>query len=194
MKQNSVHGVSRDHPDGAAIDEFDNRVQLPEVLAGGLHLHPQHPGVLSLRVAHSSQLQKGRKPAKGERGCVGLGKERGGGAGGRKYLELALGGVLEPLGVALVESDDGGGDAEATGRRGPWQGEPERVGADRAAEGGRGGGVGSSHGSCCGPGPRSELGEVECAGRKMDDSFLRTSKMYVARIFKKILDYPSIII
>ena len=119
MKQNSVHGVSRDHPDGAAIDEFDNRVQLPEVLAGGLHLHPQHPGVLSLRVAHSSQLQKGRKPTKGERGCVGLGKERGGGAGGRKYLELALGGVLEPLGVALVESDDGGGDAEATGRMGP---------------------------------------------------------------------------
>jgi len=81
VKQNSVHGVSRDHPDGAAIDEFDNRVQLPEVLAGGLHLHPQHPGVPS--------------------------------------LELALGGVLEPLGVALVESDDGGGDAEATGRMGP---------------------------------------------------------------------------
>ena len=70
VKQNSVHGVSRDHPDGAAIDEVDYRVQLPEVLAGGLHLHPQHPGVLSLRVAHSSQLQKGRKPAKGERDCV----------------------------------------------------------------------------------------------------------------------------
>ena len=86
VKRKSVHGVSRDHPEGAAIDEVDNRVQLPEVLAGGLHLHPQHPGVLSLRVAHSSQLQKGRKPAKGERGCVGLGKERGGGAGGRKYL------------------------------------------------------------------------------------------------------------
>jgi hypothetical protein len=33
--------------------------------------------------------------------------------------------------------------------------------------------------------PSSELGAVECAGRKMDDSFLRTSKMYVARIFKK---------
>ena len=60
-----------------------------------------------------------------------------------------------------MESDDGGGDAEATGRRGPWQGEPERVGADRAAEGGRGGGVGSGHESRCGPGPSSELGEVE---------------------------------
>jgi len=71
----SVHGVSRDHPDGAAIDEVDNRVDLPEVLAGGLHLHPQHPGIPSLR-AHKTQPPKkpflavsARKPAKGERCC-----------------------------------------------------------------------------------------------------------------------------
>jgi hypothetical protein len=44
-----VHGVSRYHPDAAAVDEVDDGVQLPEVLAGGLHLDPQHPRIPSLR-------------------------------------------------------------------------------------------------------------------------------------------------
>lgn len=48
VKQN-IHGVSRDHPNGALIDKVDDRVQLPESLAGRLHLHTQHPGIPSLR-------------------------------------------------------------------------------------------------------------------------------------------------
>lgn len=45
---NSIHGVGWDDADGAAVDEVDDGVQLPEVLAGGFHLHPQHPAIPSL--------------------------------------------------------------------------------------------------------------------------------------------------
>jgi hypothetical protein len=71
----SVHGVSRDHPDGAAIDEVDNGVKLPEVPAGGLHLHPQQPGIPSLRSRKTQPPKRlflavsARKPAKGKRCC-----------------------------------------------------------------------------------------------------------------------------
>jgi hypothetical protein len=40
----------------------------------------------------------------------------GGGLG--THRELTLGGVLEALGVALVDGDDGGREARRTGR--PW--------------------------------------------------------------------------
>lgn len=59
------------------------------------------------------------------------------------YRELALGVVLEALGVALVEGDDGDGDARRRGRQG---GEAEWGGGDGAAKGEAreevGGGVG----------------------------------------------------
>lgn len=159
-----VHGVGRDDADGAAVDEFDDGLQLPRVLAGWLHLHPQHPGIPSLHTpppppittTTTTQVQHTGVSRDGDEQRIERERER-------EYRELALGGVLEPLGVALVEGDDGEGGA--VGRR--HRGEAELRGggggggaAEGEARGGRGGGGGGRRGGGGGHRRGSGLGWV----------------------------------
>ena len=63
----SIHGVGRDDADGAAVDEVDDGVQLPEVLAGRLHLDPQHPAIPSLRAPEKEPSVSSRNLEEGKR-------------------------------------------------------------------------------------------------------------------------------
>ena len=77
----SIHGVGRDNADGAVVDEVDDGVQLPEVLAGRLHLDPQHPAIPSLRArGQSSRRRRSRWLAPGIWKKETCGMEGGGGA------------------------------------------------------------------------------------------------------------------